>query len=129
MNRVVPRPMKIACLVAAGIFGLFGLVQLNDPDPLGWVVIYGLTMAYSAASGFRRLPWYQAAVWGALCTFFAVRIWASWDGASNPMGSAEQGMFAEEVVREVCGLGLIAMWMFVLSGLQAFVAPRVAEQE
>lgn len=33
--------MRIANIILAVLFGLFAVVQLNDVDPLRWVLIYG----------------------------------------------------------------------------------------
>lgn len=39
------RPMRIVNLVLAVMFLLFAFVQVNDPDPLIWILIYGLVAA------------------------------------------------------------------------------------
>ncbi|MEZ4322830.1 MAG: transmembrane 220 family protein [Myxococcota bacterium] len=109
--------------IVAGIFGLFALVQLNDPDPIPWVIAYGFTAAYTGVSAVRTLPWLQAAVWSAFCLFLGLRLYFTWDGSSNPMGSPDQGVFSEEVVREACGLGLIAVWMGIVAVRNAWMAP------
>jgi hypothetical protein len=103
--------------IGAGVlFAVFGLVQLNDPDPFAWVFVYGATAVYSFLSATDRLPAAPPTVWGLLALFFGLRIFLSWDGASNPMGAPEQGLFAEEVVRESLGLFLVAGWSGILAG-------------
>lgn len=38
-------PMRIVNLVLAVMFILFAFVQVNDPDPVIWILIYGLVAA------------------------------------------------------------------------------------
>ena len=38
------------------IFLLFALVQFNDPDPLIWVLIYGLVAVVAVLTHFVRVP-------------------------------------------------------------------------
>ena len=47
---------KIVKLSLAVLFALFAVVQINDPDPFLWVVIYGLTSIISAYSAFKKIP-------------------------------------------------------------------------
>lgn len=46
----------IARIVVGVLFILFAVVQLNDPDPWGWVFIYGATAAVTLYSAFRPVP-------------------------------------------------------------------------
>lgn len=110
--------------IGAGVlFAIFGLVQLNDPDPFAWVFVYGATAAYSFLSASDRLPAAPPTVWALLALFFGLRIFLSWDGTSNPMGAPEQGLFAEEVVRESLGLFLVAGWSGILAGRAWWTEP------
>lgn len=45
--------MKITNLVLAVMFLLFAFVQVNDPDPLLWIVIYGVMAAVCVMAAFR----------------------------------------------------------------------------
>ena len=109
LRRLVP-------LVAAALFAGFAALQVNDPDPVAWVLVYAVTACISAVAAFRRPSPVMAGVWGVACVFAAiVNLWF-WDGASQPMGAASQGLLGEEVVREVGGLLLVALWMAVLAG-------------
>jgi len=42
--------MKILNILLTILFVLFAIVQMNDPDPLLWVVIYGLVAVVSGLS-------------------------------------------------------------------------------
>lgn len=46
--------MKILQLVLALLFFLFALVQYNDPDPVGWILIYGFVAGVCAFAAFGR---------------------------------------------------------------------------
>lgn len=41
-------PWRVADIVMAGVFVLSAAVQLNDPDPVRWVVVYALGAVVSA---------------------------------------------------------------------------------
>ena len=43
-------------LIISGIFLLFAYVQLNDPDPYVWILVYGLVATLFAVSIFVRIP-------------------------------------------------------------------------
>ncbi len=42
--------------IMSGIFLLFAYVQLNDPDPYVWILVYGLVAIFFAVSIFVRIP-------------------------------------------------------------------------
>ena len=46
--------MKYFNLFLALLFALFAAVQLNDPDPWGWVALYGFVAVVSAFAAFGR---------------------------------------------------------------------------
>jgi|ERR1051325_6920163 predicted membrane channel-forming protein YqfA (hemolysin III family) len=48
--------MKIVKIFFAVLFLLFALVQINDPDPLLWIVVYGSMMVISIMAIFHRYP-------------------------------------------------------------------------
>jgi hypothetical protein len=48
--------MKILKIFFAVLFLLFALVQINDPDPLLWIIVYGSMMVVSVMSIYHRYP-------------------------------------------------------------------------
>ncbi len=46
--------MKILHLVLALLFFLFAVVQYNDPDPLGWMLLYAYVSGVCAFAAFGR---------------------------------------------------------------------------
>lgn len=45
--------MKVLNLVLAALFLLFAFVQINDPDPALWILIYGLMAVACILAAFR----------------------------------------------------------------------------
>ena len=46
-------PSKIINLTLALMFLAFAIVQINDPDPIHWVLIYGAMVAVCAMAAFQ----------------------------------------------------------------------------
>ncbi|MDN5200415.1 transmembrane 220 family protein [Fulvivirgaceae bacterium BMA10] len=64
--------MKIANIILAVIFVLFAVVQLNDPDPLLWVAIYGLVALISAFAALKKFNTTVILISMALCLLGSV---------------------------------------------------------
>jgi hypothetical protein len=111
--------MRIAHAGMAALFLLGAGVQVNDPDPLAWIVIY---LAAAVLSGLAARPvtllrWVPAVVggiavvWGlslaARVPEFGIygRMFDAWEMASVTI----------EEAREASGLFIIAAWMGVLA--------------
>ena len=45
--------MKIVNIVLAAMFLLFAFVQINDPDPVLWILIYGSMAVFCVLAAFR----------------------------------------------------------------------------
>ena len=56
MARSLFSAKKLINFLICGIFLLFAYVQLNDPDPYVWVIVYGLVAVLFAVSIFVRIP-------------------------------------------------------------------------
>jgi hypothetical protein len=61
--------MKIVNLVLAVMFVLFAFVQINDPDPVLWILIYGLMAVACVLAAFGR--YYSIALIVLLILYFA----------------------------------------------------------
>ncbi len=88
----------------------FALLQINDPDRLFWIFVYGTTAFYTAASALGRLPRAVAVGWGVLWLCGATWLFAFWDGSGPHMGPAFLGPLADELLREILGLTLVGLW-------------------
>ena len=70
---MTPVSRRIVLAILAAAMAVFAALQINDPDPLRWVLLYGATTALLVAAFFgwsRRwaivIVWSVYAVWGAL---------------------------------------------------------------
>ncbi len=109
---------KVADALFLLMFAFAVVVQVNDPDPLAWMAIYGAAGVASALSLAGRLPWRFAAITGLIALAWAATI------APRVIGQVPfLDMFAEfemkdiglEESREMYGLLLIGGWMSVLA--------------
>jgi hypothetical protein len=112
-------PVPIVSALMALLFVAGVVVQVNDPDPLPWMAIYGAAAAVAVmpavrgsvpvaaplAVGIVALGWGAAVVIGGPTVDAYGRMFDAWE-----MDSA-----ATEVAREGTGLFLIAAWMAVLT--------------
>lgn len=105
--------MKLFAWVCAVVFALFALVQLNDPDPVGWFAMY-----LGAAGLWVMAAYDKAAVWlcAAVAAVVAVWMYVWWPGFAEwlRIGTMAQLVGALsmekpyiEEAREFLGLGLI----------------------
>jgi hypothetical protein len=113
---------KLADALFLLMFAFSVIVQVNDPDPLAWMAIYGAAAVACLLSLGGRLPWWFAVVTGLVALAWAATI------APRVIGQVPfMDMFAEfemkdigvEESREMYGLLLIGGWMAIL-GHRAF---------
>ena len=99
----------------AGMFLVSAALQLNDPDPMPWVLAYLSTAGLGLLAAAGRLPAKLALGWSlALLVFFA---WTALTGrgeASMRWGPS-WGPLDTEVARELLGLGIAIAWAAVLA--------------
>jgi hypothetical protein len=102
------------------------VVQVNDPDPIPWMAIYGAAAVACLLSLMGKLPWQFAVVTGIIALAWAATI------APRVIGQVPfMDMFAEfemkdigvEESREMYGLLMIGGWMAAL-GHRAFWGSR-----
>lgn len=109
---------RIINLFICTIFLLFTYVQLNDPDPYVWVMVYGLVAILFAVSNFVRIPKiiFQAVILAlVLFAFFHVGYFYDWllsDDKSELFGDMVYDKPYVEGTREFMGL-LIAIGALV----------------
>lgn len=105
--------MAIFAWVSAAIFLVFALLQLNDPDPWGWTVIYLCTAAVwaAAAKGSTNVwPCAALAIIVSVWMFTLVPGFVEWirDGSlAQLFGSLSMDKPYIEESREFLGLALI----------------------
>ena len=100
-----------ASAAMALLFVFAAVVQWNDPDPLAWIVLYGLaaTLAGLAARGRARFAPNAAAA----ALFTALVLW--WapsleDARGEAFTSVQMKAAEDEEPRETIGLLLCAVW-------------------
>ncbi len=115
-----PSRARTAWILADSVFALafaFAVVvQVNDPDPFGWVTIYGLAATACVLAAFDRGP---AVFPGAIA--MAALVWAAFLAPHvlgrveflSMFGAFEMESVAVEESREMYGLLLVAVWMGV----------------
>ena len=92
-------------LLTLGLLGALACVvmQLNDPDPLRWMAVYGLTAALYAAALFGRGSPAIAGMLALGALLWALRIASRLDDATLALG------FDSEELRELGGLALAGL--------------------
>ena len=110
---------KALCLSMVVVFGLFAYLNLNDPDPVVWVLAYGATAALFGLAAFDRAPrpvigWYTVALCIWMCTMLPGMI--VWFRAGMPSITSEMQATQPhiEVVREFLGLAIAVVALFML---------------
>src|SRR5262249_42250242 len=110
--------MKALNYVMAACFLFSVVVQYNDPDPIVWMLIYGLAGLACALAIAGRLNWIFPAAIGVAALAWALTL------APNVIGKVAFGELFEafemkdervEVAREFGGLLIVAFWMAALT--------------
>ncbi len=117
---------KVADVLFLLMFAFSVVVQVNDPDPLPWMLIYGAAATACLLSLLRKLPWQFAVLTGIIALAWAATI------APRVIGQVPfLDMFAEfemhdigvEESREMYGLLIVGGWMAAL-GHRSFWGKR-----
>lgn len=100
------------------VFGFSAAVQVNDPDPLRWIVIYLLAGAACVLSFTRRVRvWFPALVAVIALAWSATLVPRVWGRVpfGDMFGAFEMRDLGVEESREMYGLGIVAVWMAVVA--------------
>ena len=101
------------------LFLFAAAVQLNDPDPLGWMAVYLAAAAVCGLEVRRMTPAWAPVLVAAVALVWAVSLWPA--VRDVPFGA----LFAEwemrdlkvEEAREMYGLAIVALWMTVTAAI------------
>jgi hypothetical protein len=85
--------MKITNLILAVMFLLFAFVQINDPDPLLWIAIYGSMAAVCVMSAFRY--YVRPLLWIQMVGFLVYMI-ILWPGLKEWLQQENKGVLFDE---------------------------------
>jgi len=109
--------MKTLNLVFLVAFLLSALVQFNDPDPLGWVLIYLAMTVICGLHHFNRLYWGIAALQSLVSILWMLTLLpalaenVSWQEVFGSLAMLNDSV---EEVREIGGLLFILIWSITL---------------
>lgn len=114
MAAPVPRWFTVPCWIMAALFAVCVVLQYNDPDPIRWMIIYGLAMGISALLPFdRRVTLAAFAVGAFALVWAAILISGIWDKVelSDVVGKMSEKGGAVEEEREAGGLLIEGIWL------------------
>ena len=104
-------------VLMALLFAFAVVVQVNDPDPVAWMALYGAATVVCVLEVRRKAPWWASCGVGVIALIWAVTI------APRVLGVVPfASMFEEfemknvgvEESREMYGLLLVALWMLAV---------------
>ena len=85
--------MKVTNLILAAMFLLFAFVQINDPDPLLWIAIYGSMAIVSIMAAFRY--YIKPLLWILLAGFIVYMV-ILWPGLNEWLRQEDKGVLFDE---------------------------------
>lgn len=88
--------MKVLNLVLAILFLVFAFVQINDPDPLVWILIYGAMAVVSVLAAFRH--YYFPVIIGLLVIYAAYSL-AFVRGVLEWLRSEDKSMLFDDIAK------------------------------
>lgn len=113
-----PLTWKIADGVMLAAFAFSIVVQLNDPDPLIWITVYGLASAACVLGLVGRGHWTFPASVGGLALGWAASLAPRVVGKvpfRDMFGAFDMANLGIEESREMYGLAIVGAWMAVLA--------------
>jgi hypothetical protein len=118
--------MRIASGLFAGIFAIGAIVQLNDPDPLLWILGYAVASVLSIAGALGRPHRVANALAAIVFGLWFLSLATSLAGApQEAFTSFEMQADSHEEPREAVGLLLLCGW----SAAMAVWAGRRSDEE
>jgi hypothetical protein len=103
--------------IAAVAFTYFAWLQINDPDPLPWIALYGTSAIVCAFAAFGRMHWavpallaIGALVWASMLAPEAMRDFPGFSALFRWDMKA-----GGEVLREIMGLLIVFAWSATLA--------------
>jgi hypothetical protein len=88
--------MKIANLVLAAMFVVFAFLQVNDPDPVVWILIYGVMAVVCVLAAFRR---HYIIVYVVLIVIYMAYAHSSWPSILRWLRSDDKAMLFDNVAK------------------------------
>jgi hypothetical protein len=85
--------MKVTNLILAAMFLLFAFVQINDPDPILWIAIYGAMAVVCIMAAFRF--YIRPLLWVLLAAFIVYMV-ILWPGLNEWLQQENKGVLFDE---------------------------------
>lgn len=116
-NYINPMAFRYINYIVAVLLGLSAIAQINDPDPLFWVLIYAGGALVSILYAFNKLHWITAVLLAIIAGIWAITIIPDLTATGFKNIFEEIGMqyVGVEAAREFSGLIIIALWSLVLA--------------
>jgi hypothetical protein len=86
--------MKIIKIFFAVLFLLFAFVQINDPDPALWILIYGAMVYVSIMAFLNR---YQTGIMVVMAAGYLIMTIIYFDGFSTWLGSPNRSWLFDDI--------------------------------
>ncbi len=109
--------MRYIALFFAAVFLWFAYLQLNDPDPVLWVVLYLIPVYVSLMTFFRKTNRELLIVLSVLYASYAINSWlqmTQWEGFFTEGSGMEMKSVNQELAREAIGLMICVAAYLVL---------------
>ena len=108
--------MTIVNYIMAALFAVSAVIQLNDPDPTLWILLYAAASAACLQLGRHRTDW--------LLPMVVIAAAAGWLGYLTPdliqeaqpddlLKSMDDKGGSAELAREAGGLAIVAVWQMI----------------
>ncbi|MDB4964197.1 MAG: hypothetical protein JWP01_4196 [Myxococcales bacterium] len=110
----VPTWFRVGCGLMAALFGLCVVLQVNDPDPLRWMMIYGMAAVTTALLPANKPVAAIALIVGLIALAWAMYLIQSIWGVvalSDVVEKMSEKGGAVEVEREAGGLMIEGVWL------------------
>ena len=88
--------MKILNLILAAMFVVFAFVQINDPDPVIWILIYGAMAVTCILAAFEQ--YYKSVLAGLLILLAGYSV-VFFSGVSEWLRSEDKSMLFDDIAK------------------------------
>jgi hypothetical protein len=88
--------MKVVNLLLAVLFVVFAFVQINDPDPALWILIYGITAVTCVLAAFR---YYYRKILIAILIVYVVYALTYWSSILKWLKAENKAMLFDDVAK------------------------------
>jgi len=88
--------MKVLNLILAAVFILFAFVQINDPDPVLWILIYGIMAVACILAAFKQ---YYPKILVVILIAYVAYSFVYFGGVSEWIQSDDKAMLFDDIAK------------------------------